>query len=52
MQDNNGYYLNTTYFFKYEPLTWTVLDPEEGFVIAEKSIDAQAYENYSYYVNF
>lgn len=51
MQDNNGYYLNTTYFFKYEPLTWTVLDPEEGFVIAEKSIDAQAYENYSYYVN-
>ena len=49
-QDNNGYYLNTTYFFKYEPLTWKVLDPEEGFVIAEKSIDSQAYENFSYLV--
>lgn len=49
MQDNNGYYLNTTYFFKYEPLTWTVLDPEEGFVMSNISIDAQAFENFSYY---
>lgn len=48
-QDNNGYYLNTTYFFKYEPLTWTVLDPEEGFVMSNIAIDAQAYENFSYY---
>lgn len=50
-QDNNGYYLNTTYFFKYEPLTWTVLDPDEGFVMSNIAIDAQAFENYSYYVN-
>lgn len=50
-QDNNGYELNTTYFFKYEPLTWKVLDPDEGFVISNMSIDAQAFENYSYYVN-
>lgn len=49
MQDNNGYYLNTTYFFKYEPLTWTVLDPEEGYVMSNISIDAQAFENFSYY---
>lgn len=49
MQDNNGYYLNTTYFFKYEPLTWTVLDPEEGFVMSNIAIDAQAFENFSYY---
>ena len=49
MQDNNGYYLNTTYFFKYEPLTWTVLDPEEGYVMSNIAIDAQAYENFSYY---
>lgn len=48
-QDNNGYELNTTYFFKYEPLTWTVLDPEEGFVMSNIAIDAQAYENFSYY---
>ena len=49
MQDNNGYYLNTTYFFKYEPLTWTILDPEEGYVMSNIAIDAQAYENFSYY---
>ena len=48
-QDNNGYELNTTYFFKYEPLTWTVLDPDEGYVMSNIAIDAQAYENFSYY---
>ena len=41
VQDNNGYELNTTYFFKYEPLTWTVLDPEEGYVMSNIAIDAQ-----------
>lgn len=49
VQDNNGYELNTTYFFKYEPLTWTVLDPDEGYVMSNIAIDAQAYENFSYY---
>lgn len=49
VQDNNGYELNTTYFFKYEPLTWTILDPEEGYVMSNIAIDAQAYENFSYY---
>ena len=48
-QDNNGYELNTTYFFRYEPLTWKVLDPDEGFVISNISIDSQAFENFSYY---
>ena len=49
VQDNNGYELNTSYFFKYEPLTWTILDPEEGYVMSNIAIDAQAYENFSYY---
>ena len=49
VQDNNGYELNTTYFFKYEPLTWTILDPEEGYVMSNIAIDAQAFENFSYY---
>lgn len=48
-QDNNGYDLNTTYFFRYEPLTWKVLDPDEGFVMSNIAIDAQAFENFSYY---
>ena len=44
-QDNNGYSLNTTYYFKYEPLTWRVLDPSTGLVLCESTIDAQAYQN-------
>ena len=49
IQDNNGYELNTTYFFRYEPLTWKVLDPDEGFVMSNIAIDSQAFENFSYY---
>ena len=45
-QDENGYYPNKVYYFKYEPLTWRVLDPDEGYVMCENVIDSQAYQNY------
>lgn len=45
-QDENGYYPNKVYYFKYEPLTWHVLDPDEGYVMCENVIDSQAYQNY------
>ena len=38
--------LNTVYWFKYEPLRWRVLDPDEGLVICESIIDARAYNDY------
>ena len=44
-QDDNGYYTNTTYYFKYEPLTWRVLDASTGLVLCDSIIDAQAYQN-------
>ena len=44
-QDENNYFTNTVYWFKYEPLTWKVLDAETGLVVSEKAIDAQAYCN-------
>lgn len=44
-QDNNGYSPNTTYYFKYEPIEWRVLDPSAGLVLCETIIDAQAYQN-------
>ncbi len=44
-QDNNGYSTNTTYYFKFEPLEWRVLDPSVGLVLCETVIDAQAYQN-------
>ncbi len=48
-QDDNGYYTGNVYYFKYEPLTWSVLDPSEGYVICNLIIDSQAYQNYIYY---
>ena len=57
-QDDNGYSTNTTYYFKYEPLEWRVLDPSAGFVLCDSIIDSQAYQNviwlnrsnYKYYI--
>ena len=50
-QDDNGYYTGNTYYFKYEPLTWRVLDPNEGYVVCTSAIDSQAYQNFIYYDN-
>ena len=47
-QDDNGYYTDNTYYFKYEPLTWRVLDPSEGYVMCNQIIDSQAYQNFVY----
>ena len=44
-QDNNGYSLNTTYYFKYEPLTWRVLDASTGLILCDSIIDSQAFQN-------
>jgi hypothetical protein len=48
-QPFNGYYTNTTYWFKFEPIDWRVLDPATGLVMCETIIDAQAYSNTIYY---
>ena len=44
-QDENHYSLNTTYYFKYEPLKWRVLDPSTGLVLCDRIIDSQAFQN-------
>ncbi len=48
-QDDNGYYTDNTYYFKYEPLTWRILDPDEGYVMCNQIIDSQAYQNFVCY---
>ena len=45
-QDENGYHPDTVYWFKYEPLMWRVLDPDEGFIMCESIIDSQAFSNH------
>lgn len=48
-QYDNGYNKGNIYYFKYEPLSWRVLDPAEGYVMCNKIIDSQAYQNFIYY---
>jgi hypothetical protein len=50
-QDDNGYNLNTVYWFKYEPIEWRVLDPDSGLILCKSAIDSQAYNNYILYAD-
>lgn len=49
-QDDNGYYTGNTYYFKYEPLKWRVLNASTGLVICDSAIDSQPYNNFFLYV--
>jgi hypothetical protein len=50
-QDENNFYINTVYWFKYEPLRWSVLDSDKGLVVCENIVDSQAYNNMIYYID-
>ncbi len=47
-QSKNGYIKGNVYWFKYEPLQWRVLDPENGLILCESVIDSQAFNNTTY----
>lgn len=45
-QDDSGYYLNTRYWFKFEPILWDVLSVNENtgpLLLSSKIIDGQEY---------
>ena len=48
-QDDNGYYTNIIYYFKFESLVWRILDPMDNFVMCNSIIDSQAYQNFIYH---
>lgn len=48
-QDDNGYNINTVYWFKYESIKWRVLDPVTGMVMSEAILDSQPFNNYCFY---
>ena len=50
-QDENGYNTDTVYWFRFEPIEWRVLDPDEGLVLCASAIDSQAYNNYIFYAD-
>ena len=50
-QDDNDFLTSTTYYFRYDPLEWRVLDPLKGYILCESIIDAQAYQNVVRYLD-
>ena len=42
-QDDNGYTTSNIYWFKYEPISWTILNEETGLIICDMIIDSQNY---------
>ena len=52
-QELNGYSAGSTYWFRYDPIRWRVLDPEEGLVMCETLIDSQPFTQFEgYYSEF
>lgn len=45
LQYMHGYRIDTTYWFKYEPIKWIVLDSESGLIMSDLVIDAQPFNN-------
>ena len=55
-QDDNGYNISTVYWFKYEPISWTILSEDTAngtaLILCDMIIDSQAYQNeYEYDIN-
>ena len=52
-QDDNGYFVNTPYWFEYEPIKWQVLSCEDGLakLVCAQIIDSQTY-NYTIDASF
>ena len=46
-QDDNGYEVNTVYWFKWEPIKWRILAESDGtaILLCDMIIDSQAYQN-------
>ncbi len=45
-QWDNNYLTDTVYWFKYEPLKWTVIDPSDCLLLCNTIIDSQPYSNF------
>ncbi len=47
-QTDNGYYTNEVYWFIFEPLKWSILDPSTGLILCDTIVDSQPYNNMLY----
>ena len=48
LQKENGYFISEIYWFKYEPISWIVLNPDTGLLICETILDSQPFSNTVY----
>lgn len=48
LQDEMGYFANEIYWFKFERISWQILDPDTGFVVSKTLLDCQPYSNTIY----
>ena len=44
-QDDNGYEIGNVYWFRYDPISWRLLDPSTGLLMCDFVIDSQPYTN-------
>ena len=40
-QYENGYFIDKVYWFRYEPIMWRVLDPDEGILLSSQILDSR-----------
>ncbi len=50
LQDEMGYFTNEIYWFKFESISWQILDLDTGFVVSKTLLDCQPYSN-TIYIN-
>ena len=50
-QKDHDFETNKLYWFRFDPVEWTVLDPEKGLLISKYVLDSQAFQNVVYQVS-
>ena len=52
-QDENGYNTNSAYWFKYEPIEWTIVSEDNGYatIVCNMILDSQAYQDTNIHSN-
>ncbi len=48
-QEDNGYELHQVYWFKFEPITWKILDNNTGLLVCDMAIDCMNFTSEDYY---
>ena len=45
VQNQYGYSINETHWFKFDPIEWIILDPDSGLAVSKDILDAQCFNN-------